>query len=248
MLQALLAGKLSSTQENMEDVLTSCVFGSFRYMSHNDGLGVFLKEARGIDRDDRPFSDLWINDAQYDFWPSWELEGLTNCEPDVVLSITDSNNKRWLALIEIKYRSGKSSHAKQGSRAPTDQLAKEWDHLTRRATELGCKPVLIYVTADVIYPASDIGHGSDDYDDHRLNTSAYESFCCFWISWRSLYGMFCGQKGKVASDLRALAEKLGFKEFDGFHGDTKILPMKWAYAHSYNWNTRESGPVDWEYR
>ena len=62
-----------------------------------------------------------------------------------------------------------------------------------------------------------------------------------------LCGVFCRQKGKVASDLRALAEKLGFKEFDGFRGDTNILPTKWAYALSYNWNTRESGPIDWGY-
>ena len=247
MLQALLGGKLSSSQENMEDILTSCVFGSFRYMSPNDGLAVFLEQARGVDRDDRPFSDLRIADVEYDFWPSWELEGSTNCEPDVVLYITDSNNNRWLALIEVKYRSGKSSLAEQGSRAPTDQLAKEWDHLTRRATDQGCKPVLIYVTADVIYPASDIRHGNDDYDDHRLNTSAYEPFRCYWISWRSLYGVFCRQKGKVASDLRALAEKLGFKEFDGFRGDTNILPTKWAYELSYNWTTRESGPINWGY-
>ena len=47
MLQAMLDGKLSSSQENMEDILTSCVFGSFKYLAPNLGLGAFLKEARG---------------------------------------------------------------------------------------------------------------------------------------------------------------------------------------------------------
>ena len=38
MLQALLNGKLSREQENMEDILTSNVFGLLRYVQPQDGI------------------------------------------------------------------------------------------------------------------------------------------------------------------------------------------------------------------
>ena len=48
MLQALLRGKLSRVQENMEDVLTSTVFGLLRYFPVQSGLWPFLSHAANV--------------------------------------------------------------------------------------------------------------------------------------------------------------------------------------------------------
>ena len=42
MLQAILKGKLSREQENMEDVLTSNVFGLLRYVQPQEGILKYL--------------------------------------------------------------------------------------------------------------------------------------------------------------------------------------------------------------
>ena len=45
MIEALLRGKLSREQENMEDVLTSNVFGMLQYVAPELGLFPFLARA-----------------------------------------------------------------------------------------------------------------------------------------------------------------------------------------------------------
>ena len=45
MIHALLNGKLSADQENMEDILTSNVFGLLRYLPPEHGLLPFLAHA-----------------------------------------------------------------------------------------------------------------------------------------------------------------------------------------------------------
>ena len=45
MIEALLRGKLSREQENMEDVLTSNVFGMLQYVAPESGLFPFLAQA-----------------------------------------------------------------------------------------------------------------------------------------------------------------------------------------------------------
>jgi hypothetical protein len=46
MMPALLHGKLSKEQQNMEDVLTSTVFGLLEYVDSNEGVLPFLSRAR----------------------------------------------------------------------------------------------------------------------------------------------------------------------------------------------------------
>ena len=87
MLEALLHGKLSREQENMEDILTSNVFGLLRYLPPSDGLLQFL--GMGRMRDGRqPLANLPEDTtAEYEFWP-WIKESGNGCEPDVLLSRT----------------------------------------------------------------------------------------------------------------------------------------------------------------
>ncbi len=48
MLAALIAGKLSRMQENMEDILTSNVFGLMQYMPAADALVPFLRNVEAL--------------------------------------------------------------------------------------------------------------------------------------------------------------------------------------------------------
>ena len=49
MLQAILKGKLSREQENMEDILTSNVFGLLRYVQPQEGILKYLSLAEDKD-------------------------------------------------------------------------------------------------------------------------------------------------------------------------------------------------------
>ena len=131
MLQALLHGKLSREQENMEDILSSVVFGALEYLPGSFGLLPFL--ARSTDAaGNGPLQGVCHDSGvTYEFWPWWTAEGGTVCQPDVVIRIDEPSGGKWLLAIEAKYRSGKSSEADEGLR-PNDQLAREWHLSTRK--------------------------------------------------------------------------------------------------------------------
>ena len=116
MFEALLHGKLSKKQESMEDLLTSMVFGTLQCSSPHL-LGSILRSASTSDGT-RPFARLPpIARATYRFWPAMLEEGCRFCEPDVLIDIEEG---RLLPLVEAKFRSGKSSVARE---APNEALA-----------------------------------------------------------------------------------------------------------------------------
>jgi hypothetical protein len=248
MIDALLNGKLSPSQENMEDVLTSCVFGAFQHMAPDDGIGRFLQEARGASVEDRPLNDLVIVETpKYTFWPTWVREGLQNCEPDVVLSLKDQVGGIWTVLIEVKFRSGKSAYADSNTDHPTDQLAKEWDHLVRNETYSSSRTVLVYVTSDAIYPRSEIECARQEYDEKRSGTDGYVPFQCYWISWRSLYRILDKVNCTIGRDVRRLALKFGFQEFDGFKTPIAQSTTNWRFDLSYTWCLGGVQKTEWRY-
>jgi len=247
MLQAVLNGKLSPKQENMEDVLTSCVFGVFQYDESNQGIDRFLQAARGERATDRPFDGLQIQSIGYDFWPNWDQDGCQSCEPDVVLTLDTVDGEELLILVEVKYRSGKSAYATDDAEAPTDQLAKEWDNLRVIAAAEKRKPVLLYVTSDLIFPKTDIDDGATDFKELRTTASKTDPFACYWISWRSLYQMFAGSEDPLGKDLARFARKLGFVEFDGFSGIERSVGTYWRYRSTYEWKSPTMLTNDWRY-
>jgi hypothetical protein len=136
MIPALLHGKLTLKQENMEDILTSNVFGLLQYVRPECGLFPFIARARALEGDSRPLAHLISKDgpateAEYDFWPQWN-----HCQPDVVLSV--SGHQRYLVAIEAKYRSGKSS--KPAEEPPDNGEADETEGDLNEEPENGEKP------------------------------------------------------------------------------------------------------------
>ena len=135
MLEAFLQGKLSKSQENIEDLLTSTVFGAVRREDANLGLLPILKIATEL-CGNNPIKNVESLSADYKsylFWPFWEQQNsIASCEPDLVIRINVSGSKNILLLIEVKYHSALSSWS-DGSDIVTNQLAKEWLHISQRA-------------------------------------------------------------------------------------------------------------------
>lgn len=246
MIDALLRHKLSTEQENMEDILTSTVFGIFRYMSPQEGILPFLARARTVCADhvefgdgDRPFASLEkCNDAvsvDYDFWPRW-----SHCEPDVLVRVRFNERDRWLIAVEAKYRSGKSSEADDSVEDPTDQLAREWCDAVGEAEKVNAQPLLIYLTADVACPRHEIQAALAELRQKR----PHEQPCIAWLSWREL-----SESVFAKSRLDRLAVELGFLHFRGF-APLNSAALTWRFGNTmrlWNWNL-PAYKNKWEFR
>lgn len=90
MLQAEIRGKMSSKQENGEDLLTSNVFSFFKYAKRSLYLKRFLN-GLGFD-----ISNESLESAEFRFWPRYN----DNTEPDLVIIAGD-----YYILFEAKHLS-----------------------------------------------------------------------------------------------------------------------------------------------
>src|SRR3989304_1732492 len=108
MLAAQLRGKLTRKEEDLEDLLTSNVFGSIKYVPHENGLIPLLAAAE----DSNGFNPLRslpkISAVDYEFWPYLEDGNGNAREPDVLIRITYETKRQIIILVEAKYKSGKS--------------------------------------------------------------------------------------------------------------------------------------------
>lgn len=252
MLNALLEGKLSSEQENMEDVLTSSVFGVFQYSAASAALIRFLRKSEPV-YGDIPIPDdtdaCQVRFDDYDFWPFWSgLEGVDNCEPDLVIRIRIPAGQDLLVGIEAKFHSGKSASPTEDGDI-SDQLAKQWVHLHKKAHEKSQVPWLIYLTADTAKPATDFLEAEGEISRKLAPSEAAHQLRISWLSWRELVDLFEGSDKKQLSDLSSLAARLGLKFFKGM-GRLDPLPechyqfcpdkkrFKWDIKRGLNSNWR----------
>ena len=246
MIPAFLHGKLSREQENMEDLLTSIVFGTLRLLDPK-WLGRFLAHAITEDGT-RPLASLGeLRSAAYDFWPWLELPKCPGCEPDVVLHCDTAAGAEHV-LIEAKFRSGKSSHAIEDDEALVagperrierervrDQLAREWLNLAERA---GSNPAtLVYLTADLAFPREDIAEAQQELESHGVRGQFT------WLSWRDLLLLDAESDGPAQlAELLSLISHLGLKPFRGMPvPDVASIP--WAFRGT-SWRLPEEMPLD----
>jgi hypothetical protein len=230
MLQAQLRGKLRRTQENLEDLLTSSVFGALKYVSSEDGLCTLLGYARAGDSGklrlvlaDRPFQSV-----EYQFWRPLKEPDCIACEPDVLLEIRTRSGRLARILIEAKYRSGKSSEALDGADAtqpPNDQLAREWDNLSSLCSRDDAIPILVYLTADPSPPRQEIEASQRDLTLHHRGRGNI-----LWLSWRDCAAALAPIDHPMISDLCGmLRDRYGFTRFEGI-----VVPAptraSWAFA------------------
>ena len=213
MLMALVRGKLSSEQENMEDILTSNVFGLLQYCSPASGCLPFLRLARTTEGM-RPLEHLPDGTrVKYEFWPVWQaLTG--KCEPDVVLRLRAPDDSRTIVAIEAKFRSDKSSEATDAtSTLVGDQLAREWENLADHATKEGSGSCLVYVTADMSIPSASI---EASRVEHRAKRGTDPLIA--WVSWRHLEWVIRSSDVRMLRDLAPMLDRLNLTFFHGGPG------------------------------
>lgn len=244
MFEALIHGKLSSQQENMEDVLTSCVFGAMKVLRPSAGIYSFLSQAHRFNGQSSELSSLSDRDddsvqVEYTFWPKWTGRNCHPCEPDVLIRIRSTQQ---VILIEAKLRSGKSSNA-DGSPWPYDQLAREWDNLLRRSD--GFRPVLIYLTADDAMPRQAIQDAIDEFEAKRPASPQPD---IYWLSWQQLMTLDPHQHDLVVG-LQDIVQKLNLLPFTGFSPILKVPNWTFVTLDEGNYwiNTPHVNKSDWSF-
>ncbi len=231
MLQAQLRGKLTRKEEDMEDLLTSDVFGSLKYVEPLEALMPLL--CRSIDQYEKPLnlslSSTTSGDISYEFWPRLEESGCKECEPDVCINIRFAGKPTIMILVEAKYLSGKSSES-DGGKAPMDQLAREWDNLRCLADRKKAIPILLYVTADTDYPRDDVTKSCAEFEDKRKGCMKV-----YWVSWREIPKILSSSNRAILIDLVQVLRRLGLTFFEGINAQNPIS-IKWSFKATADWD------------
>jgi len=248
MIDALLNGKLSRNQENMEDILTSSVFGLMKYLPAEQGLFPYLRKTKMYPEGLVGFE--YLSDAKkvtYEFWPKFSEDDCLPCEPDLVITIDfDAPRKPLVIVIEAKYLSGKSSVADDKARRPTDQLAREWDNLSKHCARIGAKLLLIYLTAASFLPKDELFAARRECETKRPQ----DTFICGWLSWHDLPEIFSKSRKEVSGDIFQLARRFGFTRFTGISPLTRKIKAQWKFSKPkilFRWRMTKADHLRWRF-
>ena len=243
MLQAQLRGKLYRSEEDLEDLLTSNVFGSMKYVPPEEALLPILASSRNGSGEAAVHGLQPESSAEYSFWPWLNEQGCEGSEPDVLITIRLADKQKIIVLVEAKYLSDKSSEANEQT-VPTDQLAREWDNLTCLAKREKATPILLYVTADLGFPRKSIEDSCQEYVQKRKRNMNVH-----WISWRNLPDLFSDTKHEILKDLVKVLRRQGLTLFEGI---TKPDPIdvKWSFRKldTWDWSSHKEYDIYWEYQ
>lgn len=247
MLQALLRGKLSYVQENAEDILTSSVFGLLSYLPPDEGLIPLLRLAQRKDsrRVEWLLGPLQI--LQIEFWPTYRDGPDGWLEPDVMIWVQDANGQKHLVLIEVKLWSGKSVVQRQDASSLGDQLAREWSLLARLCEHGDAIPLLLFVTADRLYPSIEVQESEQEYSSKLPTLSATYPFTCSWISWLQVTSAFEASESRALRDIALSCRKLDLVPFEGI---SPIAPTGrlWSFAEGVDQYSFMMTPIPIEWR
>ena len=238
---ALLKGKLSREQQNMEDILTSNVFGTLQYLPPSQALLPFIAKAVD-DKDNHPLENIRETAAvDYEFWPYLNESDCHPCEPDVLLRITEPQGREFIVLIEAKYLSGKSSEGDEGER-PNDQLAREYDNLRLVAAKEKRAPILIYLTAGLRFPKDEIeASKSELHHDRNITVDFY------WLSWRHLIPVIENAEEPMLKHLAQIMTKINLLFFNGFSPISQVNPISWSFTRHFNWQLINVPQFTWRF-
>jgi hypothetical protein len=231
MLMALIHKKLSWHQENMEDILTSNVFGMLRYLPPQKVLFPFLAQAAPIDDERnhplRELRNLGLEaQVSFSFWPGLEEERCEFAEPDVLLEVrrcqpmhaTGRHRPSHLILIEAKYHAG----------TPRGQLPKEWRNLESLPKEKGAQSWLVYLTADFGCPS--------EWVKECFATAVPKGV--LWLSWRHLRSVLKDRMGKdrmgkgerlIRDDLAEMLSWMNLTFYEGISAPNYEPPLGWSF-------------------
>jgi hypothetical protein len=179
---AEIHGKLSSENENKEDILTSNVFSFLKYSDREIFLFQFLRLV-GLE-----ISKEEALKTEFYFWPSFSTD---RTQPDVVI-ISGS----YYLLIEAKYHSGFG----QETVFKKHQLEREIEGGTLEAENLNKIFKILLVTADYFFKP-EFNQDIPPYLYKKLN----------WINWQKIAFLIFGildQNPEINPETRLFAEDL----------------------------------------
>ena len=259
MLLAQLHRKVPSEFEGMEDVLTSCVFGLFKYLPRELG-GSFLAEWAAIPSlEGSLLVEVW---PRYPTPPGFRRPGVLaeededpatrgDTEPDVLIT-----SREWVILVEAKYRSALDEHF--------DQLGREFAVGHQLARETGRGFRLLVVTGHTLppWPAGvDLATGlsralsaaSLEIGDAASGIVADVPDALHWTNWQHLYGILARASGDhsisgntrlLLEDLSHLLELRGLKPYDAQSMVAALARWEEAAIPDELWSV----PFDYSYR
>ena len=206
MFAAELGGKLPAGVRQLEDILTSYVFGFLRYSARSVYLSGFLNEVIGLE-----VTDDQARAAEFRFWPT--LPDRT--EPDVVLVVGS-----YYVLFEAKL----FAPFDPGNETRLPQLVREANAGLADASRDGKSFVFVAVTNDSCFPRD------------RFAAIGGTSQSILWVNWQSISQMILRvleEQGPAAPDhefARDLVELLDARHLRGYRGFQEIplptLPLQ----------------------
>lgn len=232
----------------IEDVLTSNVFGCYKYLPFESGLGPLLKKAKRLGCEGKKKRSEELNRIidktrafKIKFWPRMD----DRSEPDAIILLQDKcENDICVLGIEAKHGSGMGTYAagesngdelkdelkaqekedKEG-RETIKQTTKELRNIKRRETSFlngvshNIPSFILYITHHVTCPHD-----------------ALESNDVLWASWRYAYmaakpeGNQNGYFEEILRDLRSLLKEVGYASFEGWGDECKTMNTpEWEY-------------------
>jgi hypothetical protein len=272
-LAGLLQGKLDRefwrSPAEIEDLLTSVVFGSCQYVQPGDALLRFLSEARDVHGAKLgPF--IGVTSACYDFWPCWSDGGDPSSdteadrlpghgpdeqrsrrhEPDLVVKLEGEAGPVWV-LVEAKLYTGKSSRPKDGGPVSiNDQLGRYWIQFKRRADAARAKPLaLVYVTLGVTLPDQDFRETQDELATKDPSAAPAP---LYWLSWRDFTTVVDDGFG-ILRDLRALLNDWHLVRAQMRPWPAPPLSLSvatfpvWTFTRAWRWALPPAEHIEWRF-
>lgn len=211
MVHALLHGKIADVGGrdpfDVEDLLTSVVFGTASYLEPHLALLPFLSEARTAAGARLPLPS--IDKVACEFWRNWDAiqpgpvpsatPGAYAAQPELVVRLVDREGRPWMLLVEVKLRSGISSGATDDGPV-SHQLAKYWVHLCAQADGEGSTPLgVIFVTEGISLPSHEFEAANEE-----LRRKQHREGDFYWLSWRRFERVVAPGESKQLADLLTL--------------------------------------------
>lgn len=230
MIQATIHGKVPELN-NIEDLLTSTVFGTLRYLPPEDILIPFLEKAILYDQDRTTLSQYLhvkgINlrnyqTVSYVFWPRVPVYG----EPDLVLIFSNHiyEEPDLLIIVEAKFKSNKSGTGEH------DQLKRYYIAVTEHLNEF-CQPEIASFSGQIgpIIYLTELEASEEIEDTKRELEKEGKQLVhpIFHLRWQLLYKVLEQTSiasephySLIASDLISYLKYLNLQEFAGITGPT----------------------------
>jgi hypothetical protein len=251
---AEIHGKLPEF-EGMEDLLTSDVFSTFKYLPLKIAFIPFLRRAvHFLTGETINYSFDDVIKVDYIFWPKTSF---LKREPDLLIILTRQNQPPVSIVVEAKYRSGKSNVNRENDLQEIqmldgDQLAEQYYELMngnfnieqpyKELLKKSKDRFLLFVTAHDALPK----HVTNETEKILLKKGICDkdTMHLYWANWQAAWSIADEALKNAANiplgfklmleDLKVLLERKGLRPFSGFSQPKQSV----FYKDSYFWSEK----------